>query len=60
MKVPVDGLSITVGLDGLTLAWYGRAAAVEELVTVEMAEAILRALEMERRREEGQYDRLIN
>ena len=60
MKVPVDGLSITVGLDGLTLARYGRAAAVEELVTVEMAEAILRALEMERRREEGQYDRLIN
>lgn len=60
MRVPVDDLSIMVGLDGLTLLKHARAASLEELLTVGMAEAILCALEAERCTEKGQSDRLIN
>jgi hypothetical protein len=60
MKVPVDDLSILVGLDGLTQSTRVRSAEVEELVTVGTAEAILRALEAERWEKELKLHRLLN
>jgi hypothetical protein len=52
MKVAVEELSIFVGLDGLAMVQHERADAVEELTTVGTAEAILRALEAQRREKE--------
>ena len=58
MKVPVQELSILVGVDGLALVEHTRAAVVEQLVTVGTAEAILRALEAERWEKELKLHRL--
>jgi hypothetical protein len=57
MKVPVDELSIFVGLDGLAMLQHERADVVEELMTVGMAEAILRALEAQRQEKELELHR---
>jgi len=58
MKVPVDDLSILVGLDGLAMMQHERAAVVEELMTIGTAEAIFRALEAEQWEKELKLHRL--
>ena len=58
MKVPVDELNIFVGLDGLAMVQHERADVVEELTPVGTAEAILRALEAQRREKELNLHRL--
>jgi hypothetical protein len=58
MKVPVDELSIVVGLDGLAMVQHERVDVVEELMTVGAAEAILRALEAQRWEKELKLHRL--
>ena len=58
MKVPVEELNIFVGLDGLAMVQHERADVVEELTPVGTAEAILRALEAQRREKELKLHRL--
>ena len=58
MKVPVEELNIFVGLDGLAMVQHERADVVEELTPVGTAEAILRALEAQRREKELNLHRL--
>ena len=60
MKVPVDELSILVGLDGLAMLQREKAAVVEEVLTVGTAEAILRALEAKWWEKELRLHRLLN
>jgi hypothetical protein len=58
MKVPVEELSIFVGLDGLAMLQHERADVMEELTTVGTAEALLRALEAQRLEKELKLHRL--
>ena len=58
MKVPVDELNIFVGLDGLAMVQHERADVVEERTPAGTAEAILRALEAQRREKELNLHRL--